>query len=60
MGELERRILTQINEANEVMRRQGNEVTLSITEKERGLNDTIQRGIEGVQKFVYGVTEELH
>jgi hypothetical protein len=41
MGELERRILTQINEANEVMRRQGNEVTLSITEKERGLNDTI-------------------
>jgi len=42
------------------MRKQGSDFTLSIIEKERGLNETIQRGIEGVQKFVYGVTEELH
>ena len=60
MGEVERRIINQINEANEVMRKQGSDFTLSIIEKERGLNETIQRGIEGVQKFVYGVTEELH
>ncbi len=49
-----------MKEANEVMKKQGSDFNRSISEKEKGLNETIQRGIEGVQKFVYGVTEELH
>jgi len=60
IAELEKRVLLKINEANEVMRRQGTDFTQSIADKEKSLTDTIQRGIEGVQTFVYGVTEELH
>ncbi len=60
IAELEKRVLLQINEANDVMRRQGADFTQSIADKEKSLTDTIQRGIEGVQTFVYGVTEELH
>ena len=60
ISEVEKRILVQINQANEVMKLQGSEITKSIGDKEKSLNDTIQRGIEGVQTFVYGVTEELH
>ena len=60
MAEMEKRILQEIKEANEGMKRQGSEFTASISEKEKTLSDTIQRGIEGVQKFVYAVTEELH
>jgi hypothetical protein len=41
VSEAEKRLGMQINEANDVMKKQGNDITKSIGDKERGLNETI-------------------
>ena len=60
MKELENEMIQRFNDTQENLKETCDNIGNMVLSKDSHLNETLRTGIEGVQKFVAGVAEDLH